>query len=148
MVFKPPGPGSVVRTKRARSARRVPGGRPGPIYCLITGASPHASRSNAGLADADDTDLVSCADPQRCSDAPCHLRPACVRMIFEHRSNVMDTRYSKRLLAGMFAKQAQLLHNDGRVEDAKDLFVNALALMLFAGTSPTPAPIPVRARRR
>jgi hypothetical protein len=48
----------------------------------------------------------------------------------------------------MFAKQAQLLHNDGRVEDAKDLFVNALALMLFAGTSPTPAPIPVRARRR
>jgi hypothetical protein len=47
----------------------------------------------------------------------------------------------------MFAKQARLLHNDGLVEEAKDLFVNALALLLFAGTSPTPVQIPVRARR-
>ncbi len=60
----------------------------------------------------------------------------------------MDTKYSKHLLAGMFAKQARLLHNDGLVEEAKDLFVNALALMLVAGTSPTPAPILVRASRR
>lgn len=60
----------------------------------------------------------------------------------------MDTQYSKRLLAGMFAKQARLLHNDGLVEEAKDLFVNALALVLAAGPSSTPAPIPVRARRR
>lgn len=60
----------------------------------------------------------------------------------------MDTQYSKHLLAGMFAKQARLLHNDGLVEEAKDLFVNALALMLVAGKSPTQAPILVRASRR
>lgn len=58
----------------------------------------------------------------------------------------MDTRHSKRLLAAMLAKQARLLHKDRPVEEAKDLFVGALALMLV-GTSPSPAPIPVRARR-
>jgi hypothetical protein len=58
----------------------------------------------------------------------------------------MDTRYSKHLLAGMFAKQARLLHDDGLVEEAKELFVGALALMLFVGPSHSMVPIPVRAR--
>jgi hypothetical protein len=76
-----------------------------------------------------------------------HPRAARLRRNVGKRSQVMDTRHSKRLLAAMFAKQARLLHKDRPVEEAKDLFVGALALMLFMGTSPSPAPIPVRARR-
>jgi hypothetical protein len=45
-------------------------------------------------------------------------------------------------LAEMAARQSRLLKRDGAVQDARDLAVRALALLLLA--EPQPVPIPVR----
>lgn len=60
----------------------------------------------------------------------------------------MDRQNSDRLLAGMLLKQARLLRDDGLVDEAKDLLINALALILFAGAFPRPSPASVGRSRR
>ena len=60
----------------------------------------------------------------------------------------MDQQYSNRLLAGMLLKQANLLRDDGLVEEAKDLLIKALALVFFAGAFPRTSPISICDSRR
>ncbi|MEX1250825.1 MAG: hypothetical protein WEA77_06470 [Hyphomonas sp.] len=60
----------------------------------------------------------------------------------------MSDNYSKRLLASMYMQQARMLYEDGHRKAARDLLVKAVAMRFLPGTSPQPALIPARARRR
>lgn len=60
----------------------------------------------------------------------------------------MSDNYSKRLLVSMFMQQARMLYEEGHRQAARDLLVKAVATPFLPGTSPQPALIPARARRR
>lgn len=65
-----------------------------------------------------------------------------------NEQDTMNSQYDNRLLARMFAQQAQMLDTDGMVDEARDLLASAFAMLLSLGAQPEPALIPVRVVRR